>query len=106
MVSAQLPSVAQPEPALAAAPSPIAGNQGTLCRAGQREEYSGSSPVTRSFTSPRGGNCSGRTPSTLINSLSHWRVRITSMPDPEAIEKLQTESPKKCLCRYSPKENH
>ena len=44
MVIAQFSSVAQPEPTLAAAPSPMAGNQGISCSAGQRAANSGFSP--------------------------------------------------------------
>src|SRR5258708_36059318 len=37
IVKANLSSLTQPEPILAAAPSPMAGNQGTLRKGGQRE---------------------------------------------------------------------
>src|SRR5947209_19462264 len=106
IVNTQLPSVGQPEPTLAAAPSPIAGNQGTLRSTGHRDAYSDLSPLTPSCRSPKGGSCSGRTPSTCINSVSHVRVRVTSIPVPEAIERLHTERPNNCRCKYSPKESH
>src|SRR5579863_164145 len=90
-VSAQLLLIAHPEPTFAAAPSPIAGNQGILLSMGQREAYSDVNPCTLSRKSPSLGNCSGFTPSTCIISLSHVRSRVISIPVPEAIERLQTD---------------
>ena len=106
IVIAQFSSVAQPEPTLAAAPSPMAGNQGISCNAGQRDANSGFRPVMLSCRSPNAGNCSSRMPSTSRSCESQEWVRVTSMPVPEAIERLQTERPKKRRCKYSPKDSH
>src|SRR2546428_1062121 len=96
----------QHETEQADAPSPVAGNQGTLRKAGQAEAYSGVRPCTLSRRSPNGGNCSGRTSRIFMSSLSHVRARVFNMPVPEAIERLQTERPRKRRYRYSPKESH
>src|SRR6266446_472493 len=106
IVSAQYCSATQPEPTLAAAPSPIAGNQGTSCNAGQREANGGVSPCKLSFRSPRGGSCSGLIPSLVASFLSQVRLCVTSSPVPEAIERLHTERPNILRCKYSPKESH
>src|SRR5438046_804087 len=95
-----------PEPMQAAAPSPRAGNQGMVCKAGHAEAYMGVNPCTRSCRSPRGGNCSDRTSSTFISSVSQACARVCNMPVPEAIERLQTERPRKWRYRYSPKDSH
>src|SRR5437870_10646425 len=95
IVNDQFSILAQPEPMQADAPSPTAGNQGTLRKAGQAEAYSGVKPCTLSCRSPRGGNCSGRTSSTFISSVSQARARVFNIPVPEAIERLQTERPRK-----------
>src|SRR5256885_2815909 len=95
MVIDQFSILAHPEPTQAAAPSPIAGNQGTLHKAGHAEAYAAVNPCTLSYRSPRGGNCSGRTPSTYISSVSQARACVCNMPVPEAIERLQTERPRK-----------
>src|SRR5437588_7933041 len=106
MVIDQFSILAHPEPTQAAAPSPVAGNQGTLRKAGHAEAYLGVNPCTRSCKSPRGGNCSGRTSSTFMSSVSQACARVCNMPVPEAIERLQTERPRKWRYKYSPKDSH
>src|SRR6266699_3385078 len=61
---------------------------------------------TCSSKSPRNGNCSGWALSAWISSVSQVRACVCNIPVPEAIERLQTERPRKRRCRYSPKESH
>src|SRR5215471_1138506 len=105
-VSAQLLPATQPEPTLAAAPSPTAGNQGTSRSTGQREANEGVSPRMLSFKSPSGDNCSAFMPSCAASSVSQALLCVTNNPVPEAIERLQTERPNTLRCKYSPKESH
>src|SRR6266704_2269709 len=44
--------------------------------------------------------------SAWISSVSQVRACVCNIPVPEAIERLQTERPRKRRCRYSPKESH
>src|SRR5262249_19659396 len=104
IVTAQAWLSTQPEPILAVAPSPSAGNHLTPARAGQRGANSGARPCRLADRSSSAEKCACARRRNASTSLSQVRVCLLSKPVPDAIERLHMARPSKRSERYSANE--
>ena len=94
----------QSEPTLPAAPSPTAGNHGTLRSAGQRPDHGERRPRRPSPAAASGNSWAGSMPAAASASASQRRASWSKSPVPDAIETLVAVSLNRAGSRWSPNE--